>query len=105
MVDGDLDRVLTFIAPEANASQRMARWALGLAEIHKLKITDLEITVVRTTSPPTARAELIAMVTGQLRKGDIGIRTRPVGVKLRLRQEGDRWLVIWHELENVADVL
>ena len=99
LVDGDLDRVLSFIAPEARASRREARWALGMADFQKLKITNLEINVVRTTSPPTARAKLVAMVTARDRDGDFGTQSRPVGLEVQLRQQGDRWVVIGHERE------
>jgi len=104
-VANDLDRVLTFIAPDAQGTRNAAREVLGWARFEQIKITNLEITVVRTTSPPTARAKLIALVTARERRGDFALVGHPVNVEIQLQQAGDRWLVIAHDWPNVADGL
>jgi len=104
-VANDLDRVLAFVAPEAGPTRRAAQGLIRGIEFEEIRITNLEVNVVRTTSPPTARAELIARVTARDRRGDLGLLTRPVNVEIRLRQAGDRWLVIGHDWEHVADGL
>jgi hypothetical protein len=104
-VANDPDRVLTFIAADAQRTQSAARGVLRRARFDQIKITNLEITVVRTTSPPTARAKLIALVTARERKGDFALVGHPVNVEIQLRQEGDRWLVIAHKWPEAADGL
>jgi len=101
----DLDRVLTFIAPDAQGTRNAARDALHWARFEQIKITNLEVTVVRTASPPTARAKLIVLVTARERRGDFALVGHPVPVEIQLQQAGDRWLVIAHDWPDVADGL
>jgi len=101
----DLGRVLMFVAPEAQRTRHAARDVLGWARFERIKITNLEIAVVRTASPPTARAKLIAVVTARERRGDFALVGHPVNVEIQLQQAGDRWLVIAHDWPDVADGL
>jgi len=101
-VDDDLDAVLSVVAPDAQRTRDAARGLLRRVRFDQIKITDVQVNVVRTTSPPTARARLIAVVTARGRRGDIALMNQPVSVEIQLRQEGERWLVIGHDWEHVA---
>ncbi len=101
-VDGDLDRVLSFVAADASAVRQKVQWILRLAELDSIKITDLKINIVRTTSPPTARAKLVAVVSGREKSGVYTPTNYPVRVNLQLRQQGERWLVIGFRYEEAV---
>jgi Na+-transporting methylmalonyl-CoA/oxaloacetate decarboxylase gamma subunit len=104
-VDGDLERVLRVVAQDAHGTRAAAGGLLRRAEFDQIKITDLKITMVRTTSPPTARARLIAVVSARDRRGEITVMNQLVNVEIQLRLEGDRWLIIGHEWEHVTEGL
>ena len=101
-VDGDVDRVLTFVAPDATGTQAAVRQVLRRVDIDAIKITDLTINLVRTTSPPTARASMVCIVSGREKSGTFAPTTRPVRVEIQLRQQGERWLVIGHKWPEVV---
>ena len=94
----DLNRVLQFVSPTADDTRERARQALGLAEFVEVKVRNLEIAIVRTTSPPTAKATFTVWVTGKDRRGDLGQVSRPVGLVLHLRLESGRWLIADHRI-------
>ncbi len=96
----DLPRVLEFCAPEAETPRRAAQWALDHARFTQVKITDLRVTINRLTSPPTATAEVTALLSGRGRGGEFDEPSRPVSLRLFLRPHGDRWLVTGYETDE-----
>ena len=72
----DLNRVLAHVAPEDAYTRQQAAWVLGAAEIEELKISYLEVTINRLTSPQTATAKFNVLVTGRDRRGEIGTLSR-----------------------------
>jgi len=101
-VDGNIERVLRFIAPDAPGVQTEARLILREGDFDAIKITDLQINIIPTTSPPTARVKLIAVVTGRYRSGDIPVTNQVAPVELKLRREGDRWVVYSFQRGDIA---
>lgn len=93
----DLPRTLSFCAPDAHAPRRAAQWALAHARFTQVKITDLRVSINRLTSPPTATAEVTALISAGGRSGQFDELSRPVSLRLFLRSQGDRWLVTGYE--------
>ena len=83
----DLNRLLECISPSAAQVRADARFVLDRFEVQKARITDLEITINRLTSPPTAKAKFRAIGTGRDRKGEFPYQgfAEIVTVELRLR--------------------
>jgi ketosteroid isomerase-like protein len=94
----DLARLLELIAPDAAQTRDAATLALQEGEFRRVRLYQLEITVVRTTSPPTAKATFNVIATGKDRRGEFGELTRPLRMTVRLRRESGRWLITGHEL-------
>jgi hypothetical protein len=88
----DLNRVLNCISPKAQKARDYARWALGRAQIEEAHIHDLEVTVNRLTSPPTAKAKFLAVGKAQDRRGEIPYQEFMRRVVVELRWEDNRWL-------------
>lgn len=97
---GDLVGVLDCCHPTAAHSRSEARRALEWIEFTKVKITDLKVSINRLTSPPSARAEGLVVVSGHDRHGSFEEMTRPIRFQVELRQQGERWLVTGHSLDS-----
>lgn len=97
----DLNRVLECISPTAPQTRADARFLLGRVEIRMARIGSLEITVNRLTSPPTAKAKLLAIGAGRDRRGEFPDQNFSQKVTVELRREGDRWLVGNYGLEDL----
>jgi len=97
---GDLPGVLDCCHPTAARSRAEARRALDWIEFTKVRITDLKVSINRLSSPPSARAEGIVVVSGHDRHGSFEEMTRPIRFQVELRQEGPRWLVTGHALDS-----
>ena len=96
----DLDTLLSYCEPLALTTRAKAALALNLYEFDEVRITDLNITIIRHSSPATAKAQFTAMVTAQDRTGLLGRYTKPIGFTVTLRDHGNRWLVSGHELQG-----
>ncbi len=89
----DLNRLLNYVSPTATQTRADARFVLGRALFETVWISNLEITINRLTSPPTAKAKFKAWVTGRDRLGEIPYRSEPIAVTVTLRKEKGHWLV------------
>jgi len=91
----------TYIAESDHASRALLGWALDRVQINRIKITNLEISINRLTSPPTAEAELTGYCAFKDRKGEYLREGQPIEFTLELREvEPGRWLVAghtWHD--------
>ncbi len=92
----DLDRVFQYVAPEAGMSRARAQQALGMYRVTSLKINNLKVTINRLTSPPTAKVRFIGAVSGEDRTGMLPYTNHRLGFEVKLRREGDRWLITEH---------
>ncbi|MCE9546009.1 MAG: hypothetical protein K8T25_10880 [Planctomycetia bacterium] len=96
---GRVERCLSATAPAMLRVQ--ATEILHLVDVQQVKITSgPEIKINRLTSPPTAVAEMIVVAQGKLRVGETIYSKIPRRIVVRLRWEGDRWLV--YEAEGVS---
>jgi hypothetical protein len=96
----DLDRVNTYLAADAAEPRTLARWALDRVTFTKVKITRIEITINRLTSPPAAKAEVSGYVSLRDRKGEYPYENHPLSGTVELRQDGNRWLVTGYKLHD-----
>ena len=97
----DLDALLVCISSTAPKTRRDAQWVLGLAEFTKARVGDVEITVNRLTSPPTAHAKFLAIGAARDRKtGDFdGSFVRRVTANLC--KENGRWMIGDYTVEDL----
>ncbi len=100
--ENDIDRLLGCISPSAKEPRNTSRWVLERFEVEWALIRNLEIDINRLTSPPTAKAHFKAVGHGRDRMGQVPHRTYSKRVVVKLRREGDRWLVTGYEIEDVT---
>ncbi len=94
---GDEERVLQFVAPEADEVRDGVRRYLGMADFTSIAINAPE-TEVREGTPQTARIRFTARVKVRPKGGIDVVRDEfPVYLEVRFRKEGDRWLVTSYE--------
>ena len=99
----DLNQVTAFLAPDATKLRADAERYLPNLMVRDANIGgDLEVTVNRLTNPPTARAT----VTGRINAASRGAERLPYEnfvrkFTLKLRQEGDRWLLTDYEMGDL----
>lgn len=98
----DIQRLLDCLSPSAQNTREEARWLLGRVEVTDAWIRELEITVNRLTSPPTAKARFLAVGTGRDRRNEFPYRTFAQKVEVKLRREGDRWLATGYDVEDFS---
>jgi len=96
----NLGRLLNCISPKATKARYYAGLVLGRFEVEDARIRDLEITINRLTSPPTAKAKFLAVGKGRDRKNEFPYENYMRTVVVELRREGDRWLVADFDVED-----
>jgi hypothetical protein len=97
----NLDRLLDCVSPRAEKTRKDSRYVLGLLEFNKARICNLEVTVNRLTSPPTAKAKFQAIGQGHDRHGEIPYQGFARWVTVTMRKEGDRWLIGDYTVEDL----
>jgi hypothetical protein len=97
----DLGRLLECVSPAAERTRSDARWMLNRVEVRTARIRDVEITINRLTSPPTAKAKFRAIGTGRDRMGQFPYETFVQPVTVDLRKEGDRWLIGSYQVQDL----
>jgi hypothetical protein len=98
----DLNRVLSYVAPEAAETRRRAAWAMHRIEVQAAGIHHLEITINRLTSPMTARAAFFGHIAYRDRQGEIPYSNYGSRFIVDLRKNRDVWLVTGHVEEQAA---
>jgi hypothetical protein len=92
----DLAATLEFISPSAEDVRAYARRGLS-----RLKVTeawvgrDLEVTVNKLTSPPSARAKFTGVVHAK------EFQVPPMHIETTLQKENGRWLVREFEVQDM----
>ena len=94
----DTDAVIACLAPQAEATQRLVRWAMRRVELTRVKITQLDVGPINAlTSPPSVKVRMAALIEFRDRQGEFPYNHRPIEFDLTLRRYDDRWLVTEHE--------
>jgi hypothetical protein len=96
----DVERVLSYLEPEAAHSRERARWALGRVEVQSARYSGLEIKINSLTPPPTAAVAFAGLINYRDRKGEIPYNNYASRFNIQLRKHGNRWLVEEHQEEN-----
>jgi len=96
LVAGDLDQVYSYIAESAVQTRSRAAWALAMVDFTEINIHDLEISINKLTSPPTAKARFRVVLHYVPKTELIPYRTYHMGFTVEFEQVGDRWLVTDH---------
>jgi hypothetical protein len=94
----NLDEVTALVsasAPQIKADIR--HWLRDQLIIESVTIGNLDVSVDRTTSPPTATAKFWYIGQGKWRRGDTVHDRVPGKLKVDFRKEGERWLVTAYE--------
>ncbi|MCE5303893.1 MAG: hypothetical protein LLF97_12405 [Planctomycetaceae bacterium] len=97
----DLNRLLEHIAPSARSVRDDARRVMERAEITMVRIKDLRVRVQRDASPRKATALFTVVGQGNDRRGEMPYRAMICKAKVDFRKEGDRWLAVGYELEDL----
>jgi hypothetical protein len=99
----DLNRVLSYVSPDATQTRRRAAWALGIIEVQSARFYGLEITINRLTSPPTAKASFLGHIAYRDRKGEFPYNNYASRFVVDLRKQGEVWIVTGHVEQQDAD--
>jgi hypothetical protein len=92
----DLQRTLSFVSPEAIKTRGRAGWAMGRIEVQSARISNLEITVNRLTSPWTAKAAFYGHLYYRDRQGEFPYNNFGSNFTVYLSKQSNRWLVTGH---------
>lgn len=92
----DLTQVEQYLTRDAVHTRGRVASAFRLVEITDAKIWNLNVTINRLASPPTADAEFHGRVYYDSRVETIPYNFYGARFKVELRREGDRWLVTDH---------
>ena len=98
----DTNAVLSHLSDSARESRSRAKWAMGRIEINSVKVSGLEITVNRLTSPPSAKAVFSGVIRFKDRKKEYPYKAYGSKFEVELRKEGGRWKVTAHSESNPA---
>ena len=95
---GDEQRVLSFVAPDAEGVREPVQRYLGTIEFTKIVIRAPETQVMQGPRR-TARTRFTARVSGRFKgvEQPIAREEAVVFLEVRFRKEGDRWLVTGYE--------
>lgn len=96
LLRGDTEAVMALIAPEAFTTRSRAAFVLENLKFHWIKIRNLEITVNRLTSPPTAEARFRVAFHFEERTGQYPYRYDEVGLVVEFMLTDQGWLVADH---------
>lgn len=99
---GNVDGLLGCISPSATMARGQARFVMQRYEVEDAWIRELEITVNRLTSPPSAKAKFMAIGKGRDRQNAFPYKAFGDRVTVDLRREGDRWLVVGYDAEEYS---
>ena len=97
----DVEQVLAHVAPDAGRLRAAIGTYVPRIKISDAKVgRDLKVTVNHLTQPPTARAVFTGRITGESRNPSSGYPYDNFLQRfaIKLRQEGDRWLLADYEL-------
>jgi len=99
----DLNRVLSYVSPDATQTRGRAAWAMRRIEVQSARIYNLEITINRLTSPPTAKAVFVGHIGYRDRQGEIPYNNYGSRFAVDLCKQGNVWVVTGHVEEHEAD--
>lgn len=98
----NLDGLLKCISSKkTEKTVKDAHYVMGLCEFEKARICELEITINRLTSPPTAKAKFRAIGQVNARNAEISHMGFARWVNATMCKEGDCWLIGDYTVEDL----
>ena len=97
----DRNRMLDCISPSVKWPRNTACWLLDRVEVEEAYLSGLEVTINRLTNPPTAEARFLAIGRAKDKSGQVPYQGYSQHVVVRLRLEGNRWLVADYDIEGL----
>ncbi len=91
--------VMDYIDPASAMRNRVAQ-EMAQVTISKARFSRLDVKFNRHVSPPTAEADFMGYVNGRDRRGEFPYENFAGRFTVRLRREGDRWLMTDYELHD-----
>jgi hypothetical protein len=98
--ENNVDKVFSYLTPDADFSRGEARRALSMIKIESANYSGLEIQINKLTSPMTAELKFLGVIKIIDPKGVSPYTTYPFHFKVIMRKVGDRWLISEHSIEN-----
>jgi hypothetical protein len=95
----DVPAVQQFIDPASPMRNRVAS-EMAQATINKATFSRLDVRFNRHTSPPTAEADFMGYINGRDRRGEFPYGSFVGRFVVRLRREGDRWVMTDYEMHD-----
>jgi hypothetical protein len=92
----DVEGAVKYLDPKAEKTIDRARWAMSRFEIVRAKISNLEIEMNETMSPPAAHVKFTGTIRAKDKKGIHESQAVPVKFTATLRLYGDRWIITEH---------
>ena len=91
----DLEGVLRTIAPDAKDARNLVEWGFRQVKFSRVSIQHrrLNVRVIRTTSPPSAKADIDGMVYFAQPPAGFYHNAYPLDGTLELQRHSGRWLV------------
>jgi hypothetical protein len=96
----DMAGVLAEIDPSASEARRLVQWAFKEATFEDAKVTHLDIRVIRTTSPPMAKAVLKGYVRCRVKRLEYPYEVVPIDGTLEFRLQNGRWMLTGYTMPN-----
>lgn len=95
----DPQAVQQFIDPASPMRNRVAS-EMSRVTINKATFSRLDVKFNRHTSPPTAEADFMGFINAHDRRGELPYESFAGRFTVRLRREGDRWLMTDYEMHD-----
>ncbi len=96
----DREAVIRQIDPNDANTINLIDSTMRRVEFTDAKITGLDITINRLTSPPTAHAHVIGYVGFEERSGLVQFGRRLINLDVVLGKQADRWVILEHKLKD-----
>jgi hypothetical protein len=93
----DVDKVWTYLTPDAEFSRSEARRALNTVKINSVNYSQLNVEFNKLTNPWTAKVDFFGIIHFTDPKGASPYENYPRHFTLIMRKVGDRWLIEKHE--------
>jgi hypothetical protein len=97
----DAKRVLLQITaqPDGKTTQEAAKTVLSMVEFKDMSLRGVDTEINRSTPLPTAKVTFTVWVTGRYRGNDMmGEQSRPAKLKVTMRKEDGRWVIVDHTI-------
>jgi hypothetical protein len=89
----DLNGILAYVAPEAEAVRRMAADGLRMIKIREARVGELEIEINNKTNPPAALTKFIGRFRGTAQRESLGHDVFVGRFQVGLIKQDGKWLV------------